>query len=82
MYRYGDVADVAGLITPRPLLVGSEIKDSCFSIASARKTHKKLRCIYKVAGANDRLEFDIFPGEHMFSGRKAFKFFKKCLWEC
>ena len=80
MYRYGDVADVVGLIAPRPLLIESGIKDSCFSITSAREAHKKLRRIYKAAGASDRLEFDIFPGEHMFSGRKAFKFFEKWLW--
>ena len=80
MYRYGDVADVAGLIAPQPLLVESGIKDSCFSITSAREAHKKLRRIYKAAGTGDKLEFDIFPGEHMFSGRKAFNFFEKRLW--
>ncbi|RLE08459.1 hypothetical protein DRJ00_06240 [Candidatus Aerophobetes bacterium] len=79
LYRYADVADIAGLIAPRPLLVESGVNDTCFKFDSARKAHEHLKRIYEAAGAGDKLEFDIFLGEHSFSGKKAFSFFDKYL---
>ena len=79
LYRYADVADIAGLIAPRPLLVESGVNDTCFKFDSARKAHEHLKRIYEAAGAGDKLEFDIFLGEHSFSGEKAFSFFDKYL---
>jgi len=79
LYKYADVADIAGLIAPRPLLVESGVNDTCFRFKFARDAHKHLRSIYEAAGAKDKLEFDIFPGEHSFAGNKAFSFFDKYL---
>ncbi len=82
LYKYADVADVAGLIAPRPLLVESGVNDTCFNFEFSRKAHKQLKRIYEVAGTRDRLEFDIFLGEHSFAGNKAFSFFDKYLKRC
>lgn len=79
LYKYADVSDIAGLIAPRPLLVESGVNDTCFKFDSAREAHKQLKRIYEAAGAKDRLELDIFLGEHSFSGKKAFSFFDKYL---
>ena len=79
LYRYADVADIAGLIAPRPLLVESGVNDTCFKFDAAREAHKQLNRIYESAGMQDKLEFDLFLGEHAFSGRKAFSFFDKYL---
>ena len=79
LYRYADVADVAGLIAPRPLLVESGVNDTCFKFEFSRKAHKQLKRIYEAAEAEDKLEFDIFLGEHSFAGNKAFSFFDKHL---
>ena len=35
--------------------------------------------IYTAAGASDRLDRDIHPGAHEFSGRKAFEWFRRWL---
>ncbi len=75
LYKYADVADIAGLIAPRPLLVESGVNDTCFKFESAREAHEKLKRIYRAAGAEDKLEFDIFLGEHSFAGNKAFLLF-------
>ncbi len=79
LYKYADVADMAGLIAPRPLLVESGVNDTCFKFEFSRKAHRQLRRIYEAAEAEDKLEFDLFLGEHSFAGNKAFSFFDKYL---
>ncbi len=79
LYKYADVADIAGLIAPRPLLVESAVNDTCFKFEFTRKANEHLKRIYEMAGAEDKLEFDIFLGEHSFAGNKAFPFFDKYL---
>ena len=79
LYRYGDVATVAGLIAPRPLLVQSGFADQCFAIDSAAAAHEELRGIYSAAGAEDRLTVDIFDGPHDFHPPTAYAFFEKWL---
>lgn len=79
LYKYADVADIAGLIAPRPLLIESGVNDTCFKFESAREAHRQLRRIYKAADAENKLGFDIFLGEHSFAGNKAFSFFDKYL---
>ncbi|MCD6232739.1 acetylxylan esterase [Candidatus Aerophobetes bacterium] len=79
LYKYADVADIAGLIAPRPLLVESGVNDTCFKFEFSRKAHQHLKKIYESAGALDKLEFEIFMGEHSFAGNKAFSFFDKYL---
>lgn len=79
MYEYADAPDVAGLIAPRPLLVESAVNDTVFRFRFSRQANQQLEKIYKAAGAEGNLEFDIFLGEHSFSGNKAFSFFDKYL---
>ncbi len=79
LYRYADVGDVIAAIAPKPLLIESGASDTCFSLHSAKEAHQIVKKAYKVAGAEDKLWVEIFPGEHSFSGRKAFDFFKKYL---
>lgn len=79
LYRYADVADIAGLIAPRPLLIESGAHDEGFPIASALRAHDHLRRIYRAAGAEDRLHVDVFPGGHQFHGPTAREFFDKYL---
>ncbi|HOV21811.1 MAG TPA: alpha/beta hydrolase family protein [bacterium] len=79
LYKYADVGDVIGCICPKPLLIESGVNDTCFWIDSAKKAHEKIKNVYKVAGVENNLWIEIFPGEHSFSGRKAFEFFGKYL---
>jgi len=79
LYRYADVSDVIAAIAPKPLLIESGASDTCFWIHSASKAHETIRKAYEVSGHEENLWIEIFPGEHSFSGRKAFSFFKKFL---
>ncbi|MCM8820609.1 MAG: alpha/beta hydrolase family protein [Candidatus Omnitrophica bacterium] len=79
LYRYADVGDVISAICPKPLLIESGANDTCFWIHSALEAHKKVSAAYEVAGVKDKLWIEVFPGEHRFSGKMAFKFFKTYL---
>lgn len=79
LYKYADVATIAGLIAPRPCLVQSGIGDECFAIDSAASAHKELHDIYRRAGAKDRLSIEIFAGRHQFHAPSAFRFMDKWL---
>jgi dienelactone hydrolase len=77
---YGDIADVAGLIAPRPLLVEMGERDTCFVIDDALGAYDHLKRIYTASGHSERLEVDRFDGAHQFSGRKAFAWLDRWLW--
>jgi dienelactone hydrolase len=76
---YGDIADVAGLAAPKPLLVEIGKNDTCFVVEDAKEAYKHLRKIYSASGHPERLGVDIFDGGHEFSGRKAFDWFSQWL---
>lgn len=75
LYKYADVADIAGLIASRPLLIESGVHDQCFPIEPVLSAHEHLKRIYQAAVALDRLRIDIFAGGHQFHGPVAFEFF-------
>lgn len=79
LYRYADVADIAGLIAPRPLLIESGTHDSGFPIESALRAHGRLHQIYRASGAEHRLHIDVFAGGHQFHGPSAREFFDQYL---
>lgn len=79
LMRFGDVADVAGLIAPRPLLIESGIHDTTYPMGPVVQAHEHLRRIYRSAGAGDRLYIDLFPGGHQFHGPSARDFFDRYL---
>jgi len=81
LYKYADVGDVISAICPKPLLIESGANDTCFWIHSALKAHKKVKKAYESAKVSDNLWIEVFPGEHAFSGRKAFDFFNKFLYK-
>lgn len=64
LLQWGDRAEVAGLICPRPLLIQVGKYDSVFYAKGALKEYKKLERIYRAAGAGDRLALDLFDGCH------------------
>ena len=75
----GDIPDVAGLIAPKPLLIEMGEKDTCFIIEDAKRAYQHLKRIYKAAGVPERLDCDIHPGGHAWSGAKAYDWFERWL---
>ena len=68
---WAEKSDVAGLIAPRPLLLESGSDDEWYSRESQLECYREIQRIYRVAGASDRIDIDLFKGYHRWSGRKA-----------
>jgi dienelactone hydrolase len=77
--KYGDIADVAGLIAPRPLMIQAGERDTCFVIEDVMEAYAHLQRIYAAAGASANLELDRFDGEHEIHVETALDFFARRL---
>jgi dienelactone hydrolase len=77
--NWAEMHDVAGLIAPRPLFVESGEKDNIFPIAASIESFKRVQEIYRVFGAADRAEQEVFPGEHSFWGKRGIPFLARHL---
>ena len=79
LYKLADVPDLQGLIAPRPLLVDIGAYDTCFTLDTSMRCYHKVRAIYEAAGVPERLELDLFCGEHGWGDNKSELFFEKYL---
>ena len=79
IYRYADVADLHGLIAPRPLLIQAGCADRGFPIKASRDAQTHLANIYTAAGVPDRLERAEFDGGHEFHLSTALTFIDRWL---
>ncbi len=77
--RYAEIADVAGLIAPRALLIEHGTRDPIFPIEGTREAFQDLGRIYAFLESSDRVCADFFPGAHRFGGRKAFDWLERWL---
>ncbi len=62
-YRW-DYPLVAALVAPRPLLISNTDKDNIFPLDGVVRTHEKIRRIYRLYGADDKLGLHITEGPH------------------
>lgn len=79
LYKLVDMPDLQGLLAPRPLLVNIGVHDTCFMADGALQCFHKVEKIYLAAQAREKLELDLFPGEHAWGGNKSIAFFSKHL---
>ena len=73
----GEIYDFAASIAPRELLIESGKKDKLFPIEASLEAHEKIRRIYELTGAQDKLTIDVFNGKHSVSGNKSFEFLSR-----
>jgi dienelactone hydrolase len=77
--NWAEMHDIAGLIAPRPLFVESGEKDNIFPIAASIGSVGQVREIYAAFGAADRIDHEVFPGEHSFWGKRGIPFLARHL---
>ena len=77
--NWAEMHDVAGLIAPRPLFSESGEKDNIFPVKASVESFGKVREIYTVFNAADRIEQEIFPSDHSFWGKRGIPFLVKHL---
>jgi dienelactone hydrolase len=75
--NWAEMHDVAGLVAPRPLFAESGEQDNIFPVEASRECFRQVRSIYEVFGAADRVEQDVFPGDHSFWGKRGIPFLVK-----
>jgi dienelactone hydrolase len=71
-----EMADVAGLIAPRPFLAITGLDDEIFPIAAVRSAFARLQAIYQVAGAGSRCALSIGDGGHRYYKQDAWPFLR------
>ncbi len=62
-YRW-DFPQIAALAAPRPLLIGGTDKDGLFNLENTLRIHDKVRRIYQLHKATDKLGLILAPGGH------------------
>ena len=77
--NWAESYDVAGLIAPRYLFSEGGDKDPIFPVAATRFSFEKVCKVYEVMGVPDRVEQEIFSGEHSFHGVRGLPFLAKAL---
>lgn len=77
--KYGDIPEVAMLIAPKPLQVQIGENDQCFVKEDALSAARRIQRAYRVAGAADRFDLDLFPGAHEIDPDRALSFFTRWL---
>ncbi|MCL2095827.1 MAG: alpha/beta hydrolase family protein [Oscillospiraceae bacterium] len=79
LLKYGEMADLFGLIAPRPLLIESGESDDIFPIDGVKSSYARLEALYKKLDAPDKIDADIFDGGHQIWGVKSYDFLVKWL---
>lgn len=79
LLNLGEMADLVGLILPRPMLIEAGTRDPIFPIATVRASVARAREICTLLGGEGQrdVELDEFEGRHQISGRRAYDF----LWQ-
>ncbi len=76
---FGEMADLAGLIAPRPLLVEAGKQDGLFPISAVEAGVTAAKKAYACFEAQAHLQTDFFEGGHEVNGREAAGFLRRWL---
>jgi len=74
-----DVCEVNLLIAPRPVLFESADRDGCFPVRYTKEGFARIRAGYKVFGAEEAAQQDVFSGVHEWHGVMAYPLVDKVL---
>jgi dienelactone hydrolase len=72
--NWAEQYDVAGLIAPRALVAESGERDPIFPIAAARESFGRVKRVYEVFGAGDKIGHEVHPEAHVFWGKQGLPF--------
>src|SRR5262249_34926876 len=78
--QWAEMYDVAGLIAPRPLFAEGGDRDPIFPVEAAHESFTRVKKVYEVLGAADRVQQETFSGVHEFRGDRGIPFLVAALW--
>jgi dienelactone hydrolase len=73
----GEMADVAGLIAPRPFMAINGKKDPIYPIEEVYKAFEQLKKIYTVAGVPENVELFVGEGGHRYYKEGVWPFIRR-----
>lgn len=71
LLQYAEMADVMGLFAPKPVVIVAGREDMIFPVKAVRREFKRLKAIYKAAGAEDNCHLVIGSEGHRFYADKG-----------
>lgn len=71
---FGEMADLAGLIAPRPLFIEAGDHDPIFPLAAVKQGIADARKVYEAFGADGYPDHAFFEGRHRIDGEAAYAF--------
>jgi dienelactone hydrolase len=77
--EWAEMYDVAGLIAPRPFFAESGTRDDIFPVRAFQESFENVKKVYQVFGSADRLDQEIFEGEHAWHGVRGIPFLARHL---
>ena len=77
--QFGEMADIAGLVAPRPLFVEAGTRDPIFPIAAVKQGVQEARRVYGIFGASQRIDTEYFEGRHEIHGTRAYPWLQQQL---
>jgi hypothetical protein len=77
--QWAEMGDIAGLLAPRPLFVESARSDDCFPWKYTEPVLSRLRKVYEIADATDRLKINVHEGGHQYYGNGVLEFWENYL---
>lgn len=81
LMQLAEMAEVAGLIAPRPFLAVNGRLDHIFPLEATQRSFARLKDIYRIFGAPDRCELSIGEGGHRYHKKDVWPFVKRMLQE-
>ena len=79
LLEHGDVAEIAGLIAPRPALWEVGLRDGLMVKEWISPAWRRIEKVYAALGAAAALERDDFDGAHQWSGVKSYPLLERLL---
>lgn len=82
LWEHADHGDLGALIAPRPLLIQTGDSDPLNGADGLDNVGPQItiaRRVYEVAGANDKLVHDVFPGPHRWDDTRSIPFLTRVL---
>jgi dienelactone hydrolase len=73
LYKYAEIPDILGLFAPKPVVVVAGKKDPIFPISGTLEAFRKLKKIYRAAGAENCCHLVIGSGGHRFYAKPAWE---------
>jgi dienelactone hydrolase len=79
LLRYGDTAEIAGLIAPRPCVWEAGSRDGLIPAKAAEEMLGRIRRVYKALDSEKNLHVDRFEGGHVWNGKVAYPLLDRVL---